>query len=327
MKVVVFTSKKALAAKLDSLNRSRLFEFAVEDPSRLGKKPGGISEKRLYYLDSSHFSDKEIGKILRAYQGSEMVRIGIIDQSAIVPDPAQYFHQGVVDYIGKPLIQAGIDAQRIKKAVEYCSFSEETPTSTPIRPSFQEWILSGNTWKNVRSGQEYTFIIMFVEIDLIDEWKKKSGRDHLDEVKATFQKHIQQEISQIGGRIWMWMDMGGLILFPFDGQSCDPILAGLRFILNRTVISAEVYRYHTTISYRVALHIGNTMYKTRGNTGTIVSKSVNFLFHLGHQFAEPGNFYLTEPVTGFIPEGFRDCFTPAGTFEEMPISRMRVPVN
>ena len=322
-KVIVFSSKKALLSKLENLKRARLFDYSSEDPkdlaSRLARPMGTI----LAYLDASQFSEAEIRKLLAS--SFESIRFGVLDNTGAVNDPAGLFHLGAVDYIGKAFLQHGVTGKRISGAIDYCSFAQDSSTGPPTRQN--SWKLSGKNWKSVRSGQEYTFCFMFVEIDLIDEWKKKSGQTHLDEVKAIFQKHMQEFSEQLLGKLWMWMDHGGLILFPFDGESCAAILPTIRMVLNRTMISAERYRYSTLISYRIALHIGNTVYKSRGNTATIVSDAVNFLFHLGHQFAQPGNFYLTAPVLPFVPEGFEDCFVSVGDFEDTAVCRMRLPIR
>ena len=325
MDVAVFSSTRPLLENLTSLETTRLFSYTTHDPRELENWLPGTSVRTLVYLDASQYAEKEVARILQAAEGAENIRFGILDHLGTVEDPAGFFHMGAVDYIGNKLLGQGVDEQRIAEAIDWCCFEEEESEVPAVPVIDTAWNPSGPDWKDIRSGREYTFCFMFVEIDLLDEWKQKSGRRHLDEVKATFQKHIQHFAERLSGRIWMWMDLGGLILFPFDGTRCDVILGGIRLVLNRTIISAEEYQYHADISYRIALHIGNTLYRRRGNTGSIVSDSVNFLFHLGRQFAEPGNFYLTEPIKRFIPEGLEDCFTSAGIFEDVPVSRMRLP--
>lgn len=324
-KVVVFSSKKPLLSKLDNLKKIRLFSYSAEDPENLKSRLAAETDAILVYLDATQFAEAEIKKLLVSQKN--LVRFAIIDSTGVISDPAKHFHLGAVDYIGKGLFQKGVTGKRIKDVVDFCDFPQDHTQDAPAAPSPDRWRLSGKSWKNIKSGQEYTFCFMFVEIDLIDEWKQKSGQAHLDEVKAIFEKHMQDFAEQLSGKIWMWTDLGGLILFPFDGERCDAILPAIRLVLNRTIISAERYKYNTLISYRIALHIGNTTYKSRGNTATIVEDSVNFLFHLGHQFAQPGNFYLTEPVVPFIPEGLEDCFVPTGEFEDIEIRRMRLPTQ
>ena len=312
---------------MKSLEKSRLFIYQTADPKELKSILAESREKTLMYLDASEFTSAQITRTLKSSAENSALRIGIADGTGIIDDPANLFHLGAVDYLSKKLLQQGVTGPRLQKAISFCDFDETPDEETAKTTPQSEWKLSGTSWKNVKSGQEYTFCFMFVEIDLIDEWKNKSGRAHLDEVKAAFQNHVQQFAASLSGKIWMWMDLGGLILFPFDGKRCDPILDGIRMVLNRPIISAEHYTYHTTIKYRLALHIGNTIYRGRGNTGTIVSDSVNFLFHLGQKFAQPGNFYLTEPVFQYIPDKLKECFVSAGTFEGFRINRMRLPVS
>ncbi len=327
MNVLVFTTSVSLRNAFKAVDKSRSFTIHTEDPKRFRKTLTALRGNTLIYLDASQFSETQITRALKDQTIGEQVRIGIVDKTGIIEDPASLFQQGAVDYLPKALLQRGITATRLKKAVSFCDFTEvqaEEPATTQEKA---DWILSGTSWSGIKSGNEYTFCLMYVEIDLIDEWKNKSGSTHLDEVKAAFHQHMEQFADEFSGKIWMWMDLYGLILFPFDGKKCDQIIECMRLILNRTIISAEKYNYTTTISYTLVLHIGNTIYKSRGNTGTIVSDTVNFLFHTGHQFAEPGNLYLTEPVHQFIPQCLADCFLSSGTFEGVSIRRMRSVVT
>lgn len=125
----------------------------------------------------------------------------------------------------------------------------------------------------------------------------------------------------------MWSEYGGLVLFPFDGKNCDAVLTAYRMCLNRTIISAEEFDFDTLLSYRIALHIGNTLYRPRGKTGSIIADSVNFIFHLGHQFAQPGEFCLTSTVFPYVPKGLESSFVDSGVFEGYRVYRMRRPIT
>jgi hypothetical protein len=129
-----------------------------------------------------------------------------------------------------------------------------------------------------------------------------------------------------GGRIWIWDDFGGLILFPFDGEECAAVLTCFRLILNRKLIHAEELHCRVPFSFRIVLHIGNTIYRQKGKTGTLVSNSINSIFHLGKKFAKPGNFYITKEVYRYIPEKFRSYFISVGEYEGFDVLRMRLPM-
>ncbi len=87
-----------------------------------------------------------------------------------------------------------------------------------------------------------------------------------------------------------------------------------------------IFVYSTILSYRMSLDIGNTKYLTIGNTGNIISDSVNFIFHFGKQYASPGNFYLTGRVHEDIPPGLLDNFSVSERFEDRTIYRMKLPI-
>jgi hypothetical protein len=61
----------------------------------------------------------------------------------------------------------------------------------------------------------------------------------------------------------------------------------------------------------------------RGNTGTIVSDTINFTFHLGTRYARPGSLYITKPVYDHTHPGLKDLFVKDDPFEGREVYRMR----
>jgi len=210
-------------------------------------------------------------------------------------------------------------------ALNLCPFSEEQNHEEHTLLGEGDWIPAPRGWKEIQNGREYTFFFLYVEINMLDEWKKKSGSTHIGDIQEVFHHHIESTIKPLGGRIWMWMNNGGVVLFPFKGSHCPCIEACLRLILNRHIISIEEYTYNSLITYTMAVHLGNTIYKTRGQTGEIVSDSVNFLFHVGKKFARREQFYVTENVFPFIEPGFKDLFMENGTFEGVRMYTSKLP--
>jgi hypothetical protein len=100
----------------------------------------------------------------------------------------------------------------------------------------------------------------------------------------------------------------------------------LRLMLARKIFSVEEIGLDLIFSYRIAFHIGNTVYKRKGNTGTIVSKSINTIFHLGQKYLYEGQFYITEEALRFMPEGLKKTFTRVGNYEGHDILRMKLPI-
>ena len=325
MVVFVFTDSATVKNRLGQIDRAKKYELSVLPGQDARKVLKESPCPTMAYVDFSHLENGDGLKLARYLGSLESVRFAVLDPQGSVEDIGALFHAGAVDYLGKSQLRDEIPTKRVDAALGYYPFEAEVVDGTEGARSKAAWRPSGSDWEGIRSGEEYTFCFLFVELDLIDEWKRKSGRDHLDSVIEKFQSHIESVVGSLNGRVWMWTEYGGLVLFPFDGKSCDAILSCFRLVLNRDIISAEIYSYNTLISYRMALHIGNTTYRAKGKTGTIVSESLNFLFHLFKHFAEPANFYLTEPVLQFLPSGLADCFVDAGSFEGTSMFRMRLP--
>jgi hypothetical protein len=154
----------------------------------------------------------------------------------------------------------------------------------------------------------------------------KSGKSHIDKLLESFYGHMEKVLRPYDCQLWINTELGGLYLLPYTSYSCPIIIDLVRTVLNRVIISTEEYGYQTLVTYRFALHAGTTVYQSRGKTGTIISEAVNFIFHFGNQFAKPGNFYLSESMKDFIPEGLRDWFTHEGVFHDQEIYRMLIPL-
>jgi hypothetical protein len=123
----------------------------------------------------------------------------------------------------------------------------------------------------------------------------------------------------------MWNEFNGLALFPFDGSSCDAVIPCLRLMLANRIFSADFPFLSTALSYRIALHIGSTVYRRKGDTGEIVSDALNSVFHLGRRFLAPGNFTITKAVYDRVPECLKSCFREGGAYDGTAIMRMRLP--
>ncbi len=321
--LVLITSNARVRKAFSAADRSRTFRLTIGSAAELFDSLMPVSEPTLCYVDLAEY-ENEPAKLLRKLREDDLLRVGIVDARGVVEDVAALFHHGAVDYLGPALLTSEASTKRLRAAFEYRPVVvKAAPRAASPKPA--EWRVSGKSWRGIKSGNEYTFVLLYIEIDLTDEWKKESGREHLDEVMSAFHRHVKHVIAPLRGRVWMWTESGGVVLFPFDGVVCPPIEMCMKLIVDRTIISVEHYSYNTRITYRMALHIGNTFYQVRGNTGTLISDTVNFTFHLGQKFLAPGSFCITETVAPFLAEGLRDCFLPAGRFENVDVFRMKLP--
>ncbi len=319
MNVTVYSDTKKTEDLFSSIKKGYTFQYLSLDKLKKGLKQ--VQPGTLVYVDISTLDETNRGKTLKLCQKLDQCHVGIIDSKGVIPDVAELFHRGASDYIGKNQYREGITQKRLKTVTAFkkLDISEEI---TAIR---SDYISSDIGWENIKPGNEYTFCFMFIELDNQKEIKSVYGGQNFDQFQERFHNLLEMLLNPLEGKIWMWMDFGGLALIPFDGKKCDAILKAFRMILNRRLYLAEHLETNIDITYRIALHIGNTEYKQRGETGKIVSDTINSIFHLGQKFAGPGDFCMTSELFPFIPPGMKPCFLPAGEFEAREIMKMMLP--
>jgi hypothetical protein len=237
-------------------------------------------------------------------------------------------HDGAVDYLDKAALATGITAKRLKKLYAYLERAggelikkeEELPVS-------RAWLAAGGKdWDEIEPGKEYLFCLMFIELDGHMEMERRYGKKSLDRALSSFRQFVESSVSPFNGRIWIWQRFGGLVLFPLNLAKSDPIRCGFRLMLFKHLYDIEQSVFPNLISLRTVLHVGSTLYATKQDSGHVVSDSINSIFHLGHQFAQPDSFYITEEVHQICHAAFSPFFLEEGPFEGRKIYRMRRPV-
>jgi len=328
IQVLIVTDETTTLRMVDPLVKSRICKTETIGLSQVSPRLKNASPPDILYLDVTGMDLKDIRKRLRAFFQAGAVTVGILDPRSGIDDPAELFHLGASDYLGKQLLKENFKPARLKRVMEYSeAFMEDCEDPSPggsdnlaARPT-----LPGGNWDRAEPGTCYAFTFLFVEMDLPQDWKKKAGAAHLKKVKELFHNHIKRAVEPSNGRIWMWNEFGGVVLFPLVDDSSRVVQTAARLILNRILHSVEEFPFKTVISYRMALHTGETVFHKRGETGTIVSDTVNFIFHLGQKFAEPGQLYITREIFDGMHPGFRSLFVPEDSFENREIFRMRSP--
>jgi hypothetical protein len=325
MEIYIFSNsavvKKAFSGFSGAKGPSVKF-FPVEELKKTIKQ---ITPGSMIYVDAAELQMKEFQTTVKFLAKLGNLRWGIIDPKGNVSDIADIFFCGASDYIGKNLIEEKINPSRLQKIFRFKDLAEVADESQKASIA-RKYALSGNDWTKIKTGSEYTFCLMHFEMDNQSELKSLLSGNQRNIFIKNFHDFLESEVNTVNGKIWMWMDFSGLILFPFDGKTCDAITTCFKLILNRRLISKEVANMDYLLSYHISLHLGNTIYKKRGDTGTIVSDSINSIFHLGNQYAKAGNFYLTEDIANYIPKCLEPYFIPEGEFEGRKIFRMRLPI-
>ncbi|MDA3899662.1 MAG: hypothetical protein PF637_03980 [Spirochaetes bacterium] len=329
MKVFVCSDTKKTEEIFASVIKSKNFEVLFCSSSEYRKilKDDSIEDGSLFYLDISKFEDTSLSKEVNFLLKQENLFVGIIDPKGKIGDVAALFHKGLADYIGKTLCGGkAIDSKRINGLEEFKRKSMSEEELATVCSEITDFTLVKKDWSNVVVGKEFTFLFMHIYFDNYYEIEKTYGRAHVAKMIQKIRDYLTCAVAPSGGKVWMWMEASGLILFPFDGLSCNIIDLGFKLILNRHIINLE-NGFRNPLSYRLSAHIGNTTYQEAGETGTIVSESINTIFHLGNKFTTPGSFFMTPEVARFIPERVNDLFVQIGEYEGRMITRMKLPLN
>lgn len=319
MIVYLFSTAKGIEKNFEALKKSKKYELVVQPPSGMKKTVSKAPKGSMVYLDISTMAKADAAQAMKYLAKQDACRYGIIDAKGTAGDIAGLFHDGASDYLDAALLKKGLQSKRIERIEKFKAVEGADQAAATARRNYTP---SGKDWKGVQQGKEYTFCFMLVDLDNKNDLKA-GGPEQFAAITTAFKNYIEQAVAPFSGRIWIWMDFGGLILFPFDGKKCDAIEAGVRLMVNRMLMSAELINLDINLSYRIAMHIGNTVYKAKGQTGTIISDSINSVFHLGQKYAEPGGFYLTDEILLFTPAGLMNQFVPAGEFEGRNILRMK----
>jgi len=250
-RLVLITRQQENLICFDTIRRSKSIELEVRenlDWKKLIRENGSM-----IYLDIGSLSPREARKAIRTLESQDSLTYGIVDPEGIIDDPADLFHGGASDYIGPDLLNKRLSLSRINQAMNFYPYVEDEEEE------------SGDlSWETIREGDEYPFYLLYAELDILPEWKTKSGSGFISGLLKTFETHLNRVFLPLGGQLWMKSDYGGLFLFPYSQGSTDIIPACMRLILNRVLISMEVFSYGTLLPYHFPWIRGRRFTRKRG---------------------------------------------------------------
>lgn len=326
--IIHLVSSKGRARHFSALKRGGEHRLVKVAPGKLESALEEAPEDSFFYVDANALPEERlldlVGRISRDRPGC----VGVFDSDGSVSDPAQIFFRGGVDYLPRQLFEAGVTAERFSLVRRLAT------GSGPARPESAEAhfddflrppreIPSGEDWSEVNPGVEYTFWLLFASLDDTQRYTAHTSDAYASRLDQRFQEQLMAEMDRFGGHVWMWKRFEGLLLFPYDGERCMPIVPAFRMFMNRIIATVEHYQLKQPVSYRMALHLGNTTYQESGSTGDVVSDDVNFIFHLGNKYTDPGHLSVTDTALSFVPAGLQRHFVEKGSFEGRRIYVMR----
>lgn len=325
MTIVVVTNSESVRASFAAACRSRSHAVEFVSHGELGDlRCAAAQPEALLYVDINEIDDQRLKRLLVRLRKHCPHRFGIIDSRDRVTDIAELFHATAVDYLGSSLLRAGFNTARLRRLARFFPPVAAGPPTDHI-PEYhhQHVIPSGTDWSEVTDGNVYTFLMVYAGLDQPGDLRRKSSTQTHARLRTCFRTMLERAFAEVGGRIWMAKGDEALLLVPFAGRRITAFIPALRLVLNRPIVITEEYSQSGELSWRLALHLGNTAYESGSNTGTIISESVNFLFHLGARFLEPGGLAVTEACHALLPERLRSLMGHRKHFESVPVYPLR----
>ncbi|TVQ23494.1 MAG: hypothetical protein EA383_13945 [Spirochaetaceae bacterium] len=351
MRIVVFAPDESTRDIFRSFDRKDTvtLEYMHHDEIRTWVKSGHSAD--ILYLDVRELTARDCSRLLKRLAGSGSGALAVIDVDDEIDDVGRLYFDGACDYVNSHLCDEGLKPSRVEAALryhhqvhhqvepsadlehkDYEAQTKKTGSRTrgDIPPDFPSTacaiprlIPSSRDWSGVCEGEEYTFGLLYVGVDLEDAVRKDTRPELVRDSIEAFRSAVSEAALPYNGKLWFWKEHAGVVLFPFDGVSSDAVTGTIQLALRGMFWQAETRTNYLTEQYRLALHVGNIVFQQGGRRETLVSDTINYLFHLGSMHAGPGEFIATEPVLSRCPEGFRHCFVPHDSFKGVKTWRMR----
>lgn len=323
MKVVLFTEAKSCISGFDAISRSKQHDLERFAPAQLKKAIPALGNEAFVYFDITGLSIASVRSRIRTLSEYLDRRFGIVDRNGTIRDVAEVFHRGASDYVDSKLLREKVTVGRFARVLESAIQPQLEPpilTTPSVSRTFRP---SGTDWIDIEDGREYTFQMLYVGLDLTKDVRRKSSDERIRSLRKTVQSILTYSFSSSRGRIWLWKEDDGVLLCPFDGERVTSLLPAIRLVLNRALINAEQLSFSMSVTWRMALHVGNTTYRASGQTGAIVSEDLNYVFHVGQRALSPGQLGITDHVMTLISPRARDAFAEGPVFESTRLHFLR----
>jgi len=327
MTIYIFTLKeKALKnlfpknTRFISIKLPALKELSNHDPE----------SESLSYIDISGFSGVEIKKVLVKFQNCCRNNAwGIIDPKGSIVDPVSLLFDGAHDYLGPSILKepSYLDIRRFKNVLSKRQILVEEKSETGSKKGEKFSLIKNGVklppetsfpgWKKIRSGKTFDFYLLYCSLKGNVALDSRLGEKNFAQVHQRFISILTKKLSEAEGLCWMNSGKDCLFLLPPKAKCIEAAVeASIKMIAATPIIVIETLNITVPVNITFALHYGAINYSPPGQTGTVISDAVNFIFHLGTKKAESGRLSISGeiPETS-VPKLLEDLFTPVGEFE------------
>lgn len=241
-KILLFTDSKVPLKYFQPFEKSKKWDFRHMPLNQFRKELKSPDAKCIYMIDYESIPDHSRTKDLNYLLRKQGIPKAVIDRKNTISDPASLMMKGC-DYYNTAFLKEGLKPARLSRYLEFfsagCAENPGESTDQAINTAASKHIISSNGWQDIKSGKKYSFYMLFTEISFPANWKIKSGNAHMNNLKQVFHDVVERTVAQYDGRIWIWNEYGGLILFPYDGTTCCSVTAGIKLMMNRVIFTVK----------------------------------------------------------------------------------------
>ncbi len=278
MEVTLVTRTKALELLFGGMEPRRaspveLDELLAEPPAEL-----------LLYIDFASMGRRSLPELIERLSAARRLHWAVIDRGRVISDPAALFHAGALDYIGPEATEGFITPQRVETVLAYAARSDALGSKAKGHkarmPAFQ-------SWNSMVEGKSYELLVLYLGIWDAEGLRTRLGEGRFSRLKASALGLANGLIQEHGGQLWISDDRSFLALFQPEAlngllSSCISLLANMR------LISYEQFRLEQEVGcLSMALQRCTLPWQKPGQTGTIVSDAINYIYHLGRKYTAP----------------------------------------
>jgi len=312
MKAILVSKSKAAELLFSSSDFGRMappdLDAALADPPA----------DAILYLDASSFTRKALGEILDRLAAVKRPRWAVVDRSRVLDDPAALFHSGALDYVGPDAPEGFVDDGRLGSVDAFAQRAEaEQGRQRLHRPKAGSF----PGWDALSEGQSYDLLIMYASLCDADGLRTRLGDMRFTRLKGNALALVGAMAQELDGRLWIADDRSFLCLFQPDSLPAA-FNACLGLLANARLCSFEHFKLEQEVArLSFSFHRAPVPWQKPGQTGTIVSDAINFIYHLGRKFTPCGVIDLVRETAAELPERLAAHLVDAGGFEDKAILR------
>lgn len=312
MKIVLITRSRILELLFAGVDLVRL------NPAELDSSSLPWGPEEFVYLDLGSVPRRQRDEWIESLASARSLRWAIIDRDRALADPAALFRQGAVDYLGPEATDGVVDQARLAAIHAYAErFENHTPRANRHRP--HQGSFPG--WEGLSEGNTYELCALFTGVWDANGLRTRLGEQRFSRFKVAAFGVVNTIIQEHGGLLWISDDQSFLALFPPESVS-QLVISAMHVLANMRLISFEQLRLEQEVGYLYfCISRCELPWQKPGQTGTVVSDALNYMYHLGRKFTPHCAIDLVDDLADTLDPRLKTFFTGVGSFENRPIRR------